>query len=429
VVLLHGVNMVAKGPNTPAEDGFDGDDAAWLADNGFELVRLGLEADELMPTPGVIDTFYLESFLATVRVITDHDLYVLLDLHQDGWGPGAGANGFPQWMDLFNGAENNMVPWPSGYTANPAVSAAFGSLWNNQAGPDGVGIADQVAVMWAALAKGVGSNPGVLGYDLLNEPWPGTGWAPCLNGPQGCPDLDAGRLDPFHARTAAAIREHDSDRLIFGEPFVLFNFGEAPTSIAPPGGDGGGLAFHMYASNKDGDAKVIANAVAWADANQAPILAGEFSGIFDIPAAELAERQIAALDAALIPWIWWHYGPSVTEKLTHELVRPHPVTVAGTPTALVYDLAIRTMAFTYSATGPDGTNRADTRTELDVPARTYPAGYRATVVGGTVTSEPGADTLTVIASSDAPCVAITISPADAPPPAPPTSSCSPPTSR
>src|SRR4051812_6345376 len=50
VVLLHGVNMVAKDLRTPDQRGFGADDAQWLQDNGFDAVRLGLSANALMPT-------------------------------------------------------------------------------------------------------------------------------------------------------------------------------------------------------------------------------------------------------------------------------------------------------------------------------------------------------------------------------------------
>ena len=81
------MNMVAKFRETPAARGFGADDAAWIADNGFDVVRLGFVADAVMPTPGVINTAYVQSFARTVDLLTAHGLLVLVDLHQDGWGP------------------------------------------------------------------------------------------------------------------------------------------------------------------------------------------------------------------------------------------------------------------------------------------------------------------------------------------------------
>ena len=44
VVLLHGVNLVAKGTQTPAQEGFGARDATWLVNHGFDVVRLGTTA-------------------------------------------------------------------------------------------------------------------------------------------------------------------------------------------------------------------------------------------------------------------------------------------------------------------------------------------------------------------------------------------------
>jgi endoglycosylceramidase len=61
VLLVHGVNMVDKDPPYhPAAAGFSDADATWLAANGFLVVRIGILATGLMPTPGAVDTSYLQ---------------------------------------------------------------------------------------------------------------------------------------------------------------------------------------------------------------------------------------------------------------------------------------------------------------------------------------------------------------------------------
>ena len=68
VVDLHGVNVVSKGVGvTPEADGLGADDAEWLVDHGFDVVRLGTTAASIMPTPGVVDTAYLASFAASAK--------------------------------------------------------------------------------------------------------------------------------------------------------------------------------------------------------------------------------------------------------------------------------------------------------------------------------------------------------------------------
>ena len=64
-----------------------------------------------------------------------------------------------------------------------------------------------------------------MGYDLLNEPWPGTGWQACAN-TEGCPAFDRDKLTAVltsasTARSASATRTG----IVWYEPNVLFNFG------------------------------------------------------------------------------------------------------------------------------------------------------------------------------------------------------------
>src|SRR5919202_6018874 len=70
VVVLHGVNMVNKQrPYVPADTGFGDDDARFLADNGFNTVRLGVIYAALEPRPGQYDDAYLGRIRDTVRTL------------------------------------------------------------------------------------------------------------------------------------------------------------------------------------------------------------------------------------------------------------------------------------------------------------------------------------------------------------------------
>jgi endoglycosylceramidase len=422
VVLLHGVNLVAKGTQSPAEEGFDDDDIAWLAANDFDVVRLGLVAADVMPTPGVIDTAYLDSFQTTVDKLTAAGILVLVDLHQDGWGPTLGDDGFPGWMTLTNGATDTHTTFPGYYVTNPAIQAAFDSLWTDQTGPGGVTLQDRVAAIYSALAARFAANPGVVGYDLLNEPWPGSTYSDCYSLAGGCPALDHGRLDPFYARMDDAIRGQGDAHLVFGEPWVLFNFGTAQTNIALPGDDpDSGMAFHSYPVAPAQEPAVLSNAETWSDSTGGALLESEF-GATQVPTD--IDRMVDENDGALIPWIWWSYdgelvpdlttapgGTNLNAPVADALIRPHPVLVAGTPTALDYDEATRTLTFSQSTAAPGGTHlAAGTATVVEVPDRPYPDGWHAVVTGGTVTSAPGASPLTVVADPGAAAMTITVSP-------------------
>ncbi|MEJ7583319.1 MAG: cellulase family glycosylhydrolase [Acidimicrobiales bacterium] len=244
VVLLRGVNMVQKSPPYhPAGAGFSEDDAAFIARQGFNVVRLGVDWGALMPQPGVIDRGYIDGLARSVRDLKRHRIFVVLDFHQDGYGPLTHGNGFPEWATLTDGLPNPPAVFPLYYVQNPALQRAFDNFWANRAGPDGVGLQDNFALAARAIAKQFAHEPAVVGYEAMNEPWPGTEWIPCLI---GCPDLEDRLLVPFYTRFTRAVTGVDRDALVFYEPFVLFNFGQSDTSL-PRIGRSGVLAPHVYA--------------------------------------------------------------------------------------------------------------------------------------------------------------------------------------
>ena len=147
--------------------------------------------------------------------------------------------------------------------------------------------------------------------------------------------------------------------------------------------------------------------------------------------------MVGELDNGLIPWIWWAYDGFVhnmTEPLTdadvHQptadaLVRPHPVQVAGTPAALDYDEVAKVLRFRWSTTAPSGKRLPDgTETVIKVPASSLPDGYSVQVTGGTVTSAPDAEVLTIVADGSASSVFVKVwakgdpEPSDTFPPSP-----------
>lgn len=422
VLLLHGVNMVSKeAPYYPQAFGFRGADAAWLSQNGFDVVRLGVMATGLMPSPGQIDTGYLNDLAKTVDILSAHHILVLLDFHQDGYGPLVGSDGFPPWMTLTNGAPNTSAPFPLYYIENPAIQNAFQSFWNDQTGPNGVGLQEDDVAMLTAVARRFGADPWVLGYDVMNEPWPGTTWAACLSS-AGCPNLDSSELASFYAKADRAIRAADSIHLPFVEPFVLFNFGQSPTTIPLPGGDAdSGLSFHQYATSPAGQTGVINQALSWSARTGGALLDTEWGATTD-PSAITAQAD--QLDSAFIPWIFWSFDGDVVNNLSlpprssnlnsavvDALVRPHPLAVAGTPQSYSYSPASRIMTFTYSTARPGGGSfDPSVLTSIEVPENAEPNGYAVTVQGGTVTSPAGAELLTVSSDPHVASVSVTVAP-------------------
>ncbi len=419
VVMFRGVNFVEKfAPFTPAADGFDDDDAALLESSGLNTVRLGVPLEFLMPQPGQIDRQYLESIAGTVRILGRHGIYVLLDFHQDGYGPVTHGNGMPAWATLTDGLPNPNDPFPTYYVTNPALQRAFDNFWADKPGPDGVPLQTHYAEAMRAVAQRFVLSPNVIGYEAMNEPWPGTNWSSCTT---GCPDLERQLLAPFDARMTAAVRTVDRRRPVFVEPFVLFNFGGADTSLPGPGSPNA-LSTHAYASDSASNGLVMDRSVAAATRDGAPVLTTEWGDSNDPAFLNPFEDQ---LDTRLLPWLYWSYNghvvsdsrqsltpPNLNLSVLTSLTRPYPALVNGTPTQLTFDPATADADLAFTTTRPDG-RRAPLplASVVVVPKLRYPTGYAVTVSGADVTSRPCAPTLTLRNRPGATSVSVHIVPA------------------
>jgi endoglycosylceramidase len=407
---FRGVNFVQKFPPvSPESVGFGDDDAAFLAANGFNLVRLGVVFGAVMPQPGVVDQAYVDAIARTTRVLARHHIYVLLDVHQDGYGPLVRGNGFPEWATLTDGLPNPDVGFPDYYIRNPALQRAFENFWANKPGPDGVPLQQHYATALQAVAKTVRNEPYVIGYDLMNEPWPGADWAPCFT---GCPDVERERLGAFEQRMSAALRAVDRHHLVFSEPFTLFNFGHADAAVPLPTTPDAALSFHVYAATPDDEPAVVEHALAVSAASNVPPLATEFGATND-PAT--ISRIASRIEAGLVPWIFWAYDENlvidkgapptagnVRQAVLDALSRPYASATAGVPTHWSYDAATGALEFAYTPS-PHGHGRTSI-----VLGSAYPNGYTVAVAGARVVSRPNASTLVVERARNATAVTVAV---------------------
>ena len=399
VVLFHGVNEVNKVPPFySAARGFGDDDAAFLVAEGFNAVRLGVDFRGLMPIPGQVEETYIDHLAESVTMLGQHGIFVLLDFHQDGFAPMFNGNGLPDWMAITDGLPNPPdAVFPLYYVQNPAMQRAFEHFWDDSPGPGGVSLQTYFLQGVERVVTRFAGDPMVLGTELMNEPWPGADWTPCVLAGVGCPELEQARLMPFYRRGAAVARAVAPTQYVFVEPFVLFNFGQGPTSI--PGTDPGfALSFHSYALSTDGEEAVAQYGAAAASRDAAPVIVTEFGAVTD---PVVLSRLAREFDDNLLPWMFWSYqseiiqdesippaGDNVTSAAAlAALVRPYPIATAGTPTAIVFDPATRVFDFAYTTERPDGGHydrRVDT--VVYVPPRHYPDGYLVKAHGAKVIS-------------------------------------------
>jgi endoglycosylceramidase len=420
VVTLHGFNYVKKwAPSKPVDNGFSEDDADLLSSNGFNSVRLGVPFEFVMPQPGQVDEDYLDSIASTVRLLGRHGIFVLLDFHQDGFGPVVHGNGMPAWATLTDGLPNPNDPFPTYYITNPALQRAFDNFWANKPGPDGVPLQTHYATAMKAVAARFVRSPNVIGYEAMNEPWSGTDWQSCLT---GCPDLEQQLLVPFYQRMTAAVREVDRFRPVYVEPFTLFNFGNADTSL-PGAASPNVLSTHVYALDSEHNASVMDRSVAAAKRDGSGVVVTEWGDSNDPAFVTPFADQ---LDARLLSWLSWSYdghlvgdsreplvAPNLDVGLLAALSRPYPSAVNGTPTAFRFDAVTDTAQLTFSTTRPDG--RPAPRflsTQMVLPKLRYPTGYTVTVSGAQVVSKRCAPTLALRTRPGVQSVSVTVTPSN-----------------
>ncbi len=174
-VLLHGINMVCK----EKEKNYIGDYREEDFDNlrrwGFNVIRLGIFWDGVEPRPGYYDDRYLSEIDRMIEMAGRYGIYVFLDMHQDLFGCQY-ADGAPAWATLTDGAEHVKTElWSEAYLLSGAVQKAFDNFWDNKKAVDGIGIQDHYIRMWSHIAARYKDNENIIGYDIMNEPFIGSG--------------------------------------------------------------------------------------------------------------------------------------------------------------------------------------------------------------------------------------------------------------
>jgi endoglycosylceramidase len=199
-----------------------GDDFAQLRALGFDVVRLVLNWSQLEPTPGVYSKTYLARVAQVVSWARQQGIYVILDMHQDqfsryilpadakvappGCTPSGGSDGAPAWAVQAGGQAGCALYGID--ELNPAESAAFANFWQDSQVPGsqgqapGTGLQDHYIGALATLARRFVGDPSVVGYELMNEPQPGSkGSLPAANGYQASSE----DLYPFYTRAVEAL--------------------------------------------------------------------------------------------------------------------------------------------------------------------------------------------------------------------------------
>jgi endoglycosylceramidase len=285
-IILHGVNIVDKSRERNYLSWHGPEEFARMREWGFNCVRLGIFWDAVEPEPGRYDDEYLAGVDKRIQWAKENGIYVLLDMHQDLFSGkfSGGGDGAPEWAVLDDG-KPHIHPgtiWSAAYFTSPAVHAAFDNFWANKPASDGIGVQDHFAKAWQHVARRYAHEPAVIGYDVFNEPFPGSGIlqdfqlkmqaaAEVLAKKQDGKSLSVGEiaqilaqpselrkyaddldiykafidggtslskqfestvLASFYNRVARAIRQVDQDHIIFMETHISCNAG-TPSGVVP----------------------------------------------------------------------------------------------------------------------------------------------------------------------------------------------------
>lgn len=386
------------------------DDARNMAEDlGFSGVRLLLLWEAIEPEQGRYDLTYLDAIRERLDWFAEHDIHVLLDLHQDcpfvdpaTRGPDNGYRGVPAWAFAI-GSEGWPFTRAPGGAYEECLKAAPQRYVRNFFDPS-LGhpeLQDHYLAAVRLVAERLADHPAVIGIDVMNEPTPPVEDT-VVNGLTSLAGVPNRLLTRFMQRAVNVIREVDSDTYVIVEPTAqLVNNGLATDlgrlNDPRPGVPRIVVGPHAY------DPFMIAgvdaglawkNAFAdqwWArrDAEWArwptPMLVGEWG---DYQSEEAVAYWADRADRRMVGWFNWGYSRGWADSPeSARYVRPYPRAIAGVPVSFRWDRAADRFLFEFLAdpavTAP---------TELVLPRLVFPDGFEVTIDGQPVT--PGSDGLT-----------------------------------
>ncbi|WP_240508990.1 cellulase family glycosylhydrolase [Streptomyces agglomeratus] len=373
-----------------------------LRARGFNFARLLIFWDDLEPRRGQYSAAYLRKIERILDWAHRYDIQVLVDAHQDVFGPAFGHRGIPEWATRTDGLPFTPNPddWFSEYF-QPAVQRAFTHLYED------ADLQRAQAAMWRVLADRFGDHPAVLGYDLINEPMGELREGEDL--PTAARRIERDQITPMHNRLADAVRSVDRDNWVFVEPTPIVGEG-VPTGLGKIKDPKVVYAPHFYNTAMEAGAdydpaagwieSYEAAVTAYPEEHRVPVVVGEWGPLNTaLPRMGLFYRDaLASMNRYSSGWAGyvWCYGggycavDAAGEFRTNkeQTASPYAPAVAGRVRSESYDPATRTYRLSYVASGRGGP------TELSLPSRARDWRVRvsgpAWVDGGRVHARAGA---------------------------------------
>ena len=350
---------------------------------GLDTVRLTFSWEALEPEEGVIDEVYLDRYEAMVDAAWALRLRVIVDFHQDIFASPLCGDGFPAWTLPDAVAQrpprHDCPAWGFAYALDADVRTAFDRFWANEDG-----IQDAFEAMWDLMATRFRDHPGVVGFEIINEP--GWGTASSID------DWKDEVLTGFHTKMVKRLQAIAPTALVFYDNTGADAITGMDATYPRPEGDGLVFGPHYYDQgiftgagwSGDPPEPVIQRMADFMATRQAHVLLGEFGihGETDEGAEEWLSRVMDAVDQHRISATLWEYsindepwngedlsvfGPDGQERPNLDVyVRPWLEAVAGTGSSFSWDVAAGKAEASWIA--------AEGVSEIAVPPRLFPDG-------------------------------------------------------
>ncbi|MGW2747326.1 glycoside hydrolase family 5 protein [Streptomyces sp. NPDC001450] len=353
---------------------------------GFNFARLLVFWDDLEPRRGHYSLSYLRKIERILDWAARHDMKVVIDAHQDVFGPAFGHRGIPEWATRTDGLPFTAHPddWFAEYF-EPAVQRAFTHLYQDQ------DLQRAQARAWRVLAERFAHHPALLGYDLVNEPMGERHQGEDL--PTAARRIEHDQLTPMYNRLAESVRSVDKDSWIFVEPTPIVGEG-VPTGLGRIDDPKVAYAPHFYNAAMEAGADYDPGA-GWIEAYEravteypklykVPIVVGEWGPLnSSLPNMKRfyhdAMDSLGRYGSGWAGYVWCYGGgycavdESGAFRTNKELTaEPYAETVAGTIRSASYSPADAVYRLAYTAT-----RHGSRLTELSLP----PGPWRVTTDG------------------------------------------------
>ncbi|MCS7212749.1 MAG: glycoside hydrolase family 5 protein [Candidatus Calescibacterium sp.] len=306
-ILLRGVNIAHTAKRTIIP-WVQREDIERLRKFGLNFIRLTLFWSAVEPERGKYDKNYIEKIREILRWVDGLGIYVLIDLHQDIYGFHAThsneGDGPPEWArDPECPPFKDLDPWMLNYL-DESVSCQFESFWN-----DKNGVQTAYINMFEYVVQQLHNEKGVIGFEIINEPWPGYEW-------NDTEKWENEKLREFYNKVIKITRKY-TQKLIFYETHPLSDFGY-PFYLQKPDGNNLVYAPHIYpisaflGSQSQTDTLSIFNKhLEHSLKYEVPMLVGEYGVAWEDPEAyEKVKEQIDIFDSNFVGSAVWSYDKS-----------------------------------------------------------------------------------------------------------------------